>query len=161
MRCSWSLLRVINTDLMKNRKSFSMFTMFLNCALWNLRDYPKPRAAGMSHCSAVSHIAHSDYTGLSLSSGNMAGHGSRVGSQAQRANMAASYGVWPSVEIQLQKCHVCSWKRDKNVISSFQNNLSLWFSAKDETGLSEPPRLASCLLSVLSCLFYEYSPSVN
>lgn len=70
-----------------------MFTMFLNCALWNLRDYPKPRAAGMSQCSAVSHVAHSDYTGLSLSGGNMAGRGSRVGSQAQSQHGSVIWGL--------------------------------------------------------------------
>lgn len=78
---------------MKNRKSFSLFTMFLNSALWNLWDYPKPRAAGMSQGSAVSHVAHSDYAGLSLSGGNVAGRGSRVGSQAQSPHGSVTWGL--------------------------------------------------------------------
>lgn len=91
MRCSWSLLQGYKYRPEKT-ESPSMFTMFLNSALWNLGGLSKAKVAGMSQGSAVSHVAHSDYTGLS-SGGNVVGRGSRVGSQAQSQHGSATWGL--------------------------------------------------------------------
>ena len=82
---------------MKNRKPFSMFTMLLNSALWNLWDYPKPRAAGMSQGSADVPWAMSliqTTRGLLFPVGTSGWPwGLRVGSQAQSQNGSVTWGL--------------------------------------------------------------------
>lgn len=92
MRCSWSLLQGYKYRPDEKQKVLLYVHDVPELRSLGICDYPKPRAAGMSQGSAVSHASHSDYTGLSFR-GNVAGRGFACVGPKPRANMAASHGV--------------------------------------------------------------------